>query len=99
VPPLAQIQHFVEPLRLVEELSLVNQESGVAPAALHRVDDFVERHDLVLKLGIEYSQRQKSASQLAGDGDLQTRDVVRRQLLPRHDDRAVIIANRSAVWQ
>src|ERR1041385_1150335 len=99
VPPLPQIQNFVQPLRLVKKLSLVNQQPGVAASILYRVDNFVEGNDFIAELRIKNSQRQKRARQLSGNRNLQLRNICGRQGMPRHHDWTIVVANRSAVRQ
>src|SRR6185295_3374477 len=97
VPPLAEVEHFVQALRLIKQLAFVNQQAGVTRPILNGIDDLVERNNLIPEIRVEDPQRQKSTRQLSRNRNLEIGDVIRRGRLARYDDRSVVIANRSAM--
>src|SRR6185369_6001340 len=81
VPPLAQVEHFVEPLRLVKKLSLMNQQPGVAVSLLNSFDNLVERNDYEPEVRIENSEGQEGAREFPWNSDFKIRNIIRRQRL------------------
>ncbi len=71
MPPFSQIQDLTQTERLVEQLTLVNQESGITLSALYCLDNLVKGDDLILKVRVEDPERQECAGQSSGDGDFQ----------------------------
>src|ERR1051325_2489273 len=65
MPPLTEVKNFVQTLRLVKKLTLVNQQARIAGTVQHGVNDLVERHDFILEIRIEDSEGKKSTRQLS----------------------------------
>ena len=70
VPPLAEVENFVQTEIVIEKLALVNQQAGVASTLRDCFDDLIERHDFVFEIRIEDVQREKGAGQRTGDRNL-----------------------------
>ena len=70
LPPFAEVHDLREAVARVRELALVNDQSGVGIAALHRIENLVEGHHDVLEVRHVEAQRQEGARLQAGDGDL-----------------------------
>src|SRR4051794_39372908 len=71
VPPLAQVEHFVQTMSLIKELTFMNQKAGVALSFNDCCDDLIERHNLVFEVRLKDAQSQKRAGQSARDGNLE----------------------------
>src|SRR4051812_40814584 len=63
VPPLTEVEHFMQPVSLIKELALMNQKTGVALSIDDGLDDLIEGHDLVLEIGFEDAQCEERAGQ------------------------------------
>src|SRR5258706_15262932 len=61
VPPLAEIQNLAQAECLIEELSFVNQQAGIATLFGAGVDDLVEGNDFVLEVRLIYADRENGA--------------------------------------
>src|SRR5881398_1640247 len=44
MPPLTQIENFVQPEILIEELSFMNQQTGINSFFRYRINDLIEGH-------------------------------------------------------
>src|SRR5580765_904752 len=97
VPPLAEIEHFMQPEIVIEKLAFMNQQAGVAAAFGHRFDDLIEGNDLVLKIWGEETERQKRAGQGPRYRDPEIHQVSRIEFPIGHDYRAIVVANRCAM--
>src|SRR5262249_24746800 len=64
-PPLAEVEHFVQSELAICQLAFVNQKTGFELAFLHFVQNFVERHDLVLDLRLEQAEGKKRCCERA----------------------------------
>ena len=67
MPPLAEVQHFVQSETVIEELPFVNQKPGVASAFVYGFDDLIERNDFVAEVRCVQAQREKCARQHTRD--------------------------------
>ena len=96
-PPLAEVDHLLQALGLVGELTLVDQQPGVGLARLDRVEDLVERDDAVPEVAQDHPQDEERGRHLPGHGDLDLAQLVLRHRLPRDDDRPVARAHARPV--
>ena len=77
----------------------MDDEADVRVARLHLVEDLVERHLAVAEVADRHAQDEERRRHATGDGDLEVGQVVQRERLSRHDDRAVAGAHARAVRQ
>src|SRR5437588_2195755 len=69
LPPFAEVDDLCESRALVSELALVNDQAGVGFAALHRVEDLVERNHDVLEFTQVKLEREKCARHFSWYGN------------------------------
>src|SRR5947208_4781910 len=69
VPPLAEVENFVQTEIVIEKLALMNQQAGVASTFDDGFNDLIERHDFVFEIRIEDAQCEKGAGQCTRHGD------------------------------
>ena len=98
-PPLAEVEHLVQPFALVRELALVDHEAGVGAARGDLVEDAVERQLAVPDLAEREAERQEGGRRQSGHDDLVLAELLQGQRLARDDDRAVAVADAGAVRQ
>src|SRR5437868_8440987 len=69
LPPFAEVDDLCESRALVGELALVNDQAGIGFAALHRVEDLVERNYDVLEITQVKLEREKCARHFSWYGN------------------------------
>ena len=98
-PPLAEVEHLLQPLVGIRQLTLVDDEADVGVARLHLVEDLVERHLPVTEVADRHAEHEERRRHASGHRDLEVGEVVQRERLARNDDGAVAGAHARAVRQ
>ena len=68
-PPFSKVDDLLQPVVLIGELPLVNQEPRLNLPFAHGVLNAIERHHDVCDVRVEKTQRQKRRGQRPGHGD------------------------------
>ena len=100
LPPLAQVRDPHEPVILVGEAALVDDQAGVDLAARDRVEDaVVAQLDDLAERGRGLREQQERGGVEAGNGDAAGRSVCERRGLAGDDERPHPVAERRACAQ
>jgi hypothetical protein len=97
MPPFTEIKHLVQAHRLVKKLPFVNQRPA-SHVRLTRVDNLVEWNYTYSKseLKIRSARKRSLKFQELRSFSLEMSSVYDGY---GHDDRAIVVADRSAMWQ
>src|SRR5512136_486111 len=93
LPPVAKVKHGVAAGASVSELPLVNDQAGVYRMLLNRLQDLVEGRHYGLYVRLEQLQRQVGCGHLPGHRDPLALQLLGRQGMGSHHQRAVAVAD------